>query len=128
MQTRAVVTALLVLAAGSAPSGSAHAKGKKTASLDAVRCPAFSQRNSEAGREIEFRIDNKCAMPLKCTLSWEVTCEGGAPVKHEEAAEMAGAEGHEFHASAAVCGELGWRISAATWNCKLKMENETALR
>ncbi len=129
MQTRAAFAALLVLVAGSAWSGSVFAKGKKrVASLDSVRCPAFSQQNSDGGREIEFRIDNKCAMPLKCTLSWDVTCEGAAPVRHEESAEMAGAEGRTFRASAAVCGDAGWRISPATWNCRLKIENETAAR
>ena len=121
MRTSAVVTALLVLVAGSAPSRCALAKKRnvKSAALDASSCAEFSQSTDLRGRAITFAFDNRCAQPVRCAVSWKVSCpdDSGAGGAHEESIDLDAKARHTVEASASACGDGSWKISPAEWTC-----------
>jgi hypothetical protein len=133
MQTRAALVALLGLfVAGSAGSPSAWAKKKvvKTAALDASGCLDFSQFTDDQARAINFKLDNTCAQPIKCSLKWQVSCPGGPDgERHDQAIDLDGKGRQSVEASAAVCGDGSWKISPAEWRCHFSSsEPNTASR
>ena len=133
MRTSAVGSALLgvILVAGSATGVPAWAKKKGTriASLDASACPRFSQRVDNKARTITFRLENRCELPIHCTVTWEVNCPGGVGgERRDEPLELKGGEAQSLEASAATCGEGNWQITPAAWQCLFRSEGNTATR
>jgi hypothetical protein len=84
-------------------------------------CTVFDQ--ADKGEDaVEFTIRNSCAIPVDCSISWQLVC---APESHKRRSTHPGSsrltltEGGASSAStsAAVCGDDGWKLDAIEWSC-----------
>ena len=121
MRTAAVVSAAVlgVLLSGSAFARERKAKPKPKKKI--TTCVRFSQIGDAEARTITFTIDNGCEQELSCSISWTVTCEReqtNDAESHDENALLGSGQDQSFHASAAVCGDDAYVISAPKWSCK----------
>ncbi|HET9622844.1 MAG TPA: hypothetical protein VFP84_15830 [Kofleriaceae bacterium] len=85
-------------------------------------CASFAQRE-EGDAKVAFTIRNACAMPLDCTVSWQVTCAPESKKRravHADRTKLTLPEGTaaSAEASAAACGADGWVIDAVQWSCQ----------
>lgn len=92
-----------------------HAKKKRAIR----RCVGYEQEMEEDGLRISLR--NECSFDLSCTLSWRVRCDADEPDMQRRKAEVftldEGVSDGAF-ASAAICGDDGWRVSEVRWSCE----------
>jgi hypothetical protein len=130
MLERAAFAALLAVCASSATPSSALARPHRprVAYRSPSACIAFSQRSDPDRKTIVFRLENHCDEEVRCTLSWEVACDGQPATAREEATLMARGAGEAFEASALACGDAGWRISPARWSCAFPSRDTAARR
>lgn len=123
---------LACVVAGSAWSGSALAKkssSKKVAEVDASRCARYSERPTVGGDGLAMTLENRCETSIRCTLHYATRCgKGGAATPHDESFDVEGGGAHELEATVS-CGDEAWKISSATWRCRMKPGDlETAKR
>jgi hypothetical protein len=89
-------------------------------------CTSFAQEE-KGDTTVELTIQNKCTIPVDCSISWRVVC---APESKKRRAVHAGAsklslnEGafSSAQASASVCGDDGWSIENIEWSCQPNKE------
>src|SRR5262245_35746759 len=87
MRTRAVSTALLAIFVAGGADG--RPRPKAPPSEASGGCPSFTQKNERRGRAVKLRLANRCDEALRCTITWQVTCEGDdGPTAHEESADL----------------------------------------
>jgi hypothetical protein len=120
------VAALLVLVAGAAD---AKRKPERRADAEPARCDRFSQETDKAEKSIDFNLKNLCSVEIKCSLSWNVRCADGATGGGPQSVQLVVAPGtsETTRASAQVCGDAAWSISAAEWTCR-RTSSDTATR
>jgi hypothetical protein len=94
-------------------------KPKKIRSISS--CMKYSQSMSEVG--IHLTLDNRCDADLSCDMSWSLRCDGS---DDEKASKRSGTDtlfvsmddSQSAFASAAACGDQGWRVTDVRWGCK----------
>jgi hypothetical protein len=131
MRQRAVQTALLAaVCACSAWHSSALAKPKQKAAdpTDGSGCPGFTQKTNNDDKNIEFKLKNKCARPIRCELTWETACGGSDGTRHEESADLEAGATQSFTAQAVCSMEERWRISPATWSCHFRGDESASAK
>lgn len=85
-------------------------------------CVDFTER--EHGDDaVELTTENRCAVPVACTIEWRVVCAPDARARrsvHAGSEKLSLAEGarQSVLASAAVCGADSFTIDDITWGCK----------
>ncbi len=85
-------------------------------------CTSFAQAE-KGDTSLELTIQNKCTVPVDCTISWRVVCAPDSKKRravHPGASKLALVEGaaSSAEASASVCGDDGWTIEAIEWSCQ----------
>jgi hypothetical protein len=121
------VLAVLVAAAfatgHSAAQGSRSAKtpapgpAQKLASVNA--CMKYRQQKLVEDGGLRMELRNCCHGPVKCAISWEVRCAGGAKPEAKSAdLEISAGSTESAYGYGNECGNDGWRISTVRWNCE----------
>jgi hypothetical protein len=83
------------------------------------RCVRYRQQQTEEG--LYLRLANRCDFDLSCTMSWRVRCDSDEPGTRRRKAEVLEIDQGTTdgtYASAAICGDDGWRISEVRWSCE----------
>lgn len=94
-------------------------KAKKKSKAAIHRCVDYSQDQEDEGMRID--LANGCGMDLTCSMSWEVICSSDtSDVVRKKATVFSLAEdtSNGSYASAAMCGDDGWRIRDVRWSCE----------
>jgi hypothetical protein len=82
-------------------------------------CPVFHQ--SRVGSEgLRLELQNSCAFPVACTLTWSVHCRGASesPGERSDSLELPVGATDAVVASGAACGRGGWDIDRIRWSCQ----------
>ncbi len=106
--------------------GATPAHAQKRADSDSAkkkrairRCVDYRQEQRDDG--LRIRLRNDCGFELSCTVSWRVRCDEDEPETQRRKAEtLLIDEGvtDGVYASAAACGDDGWRVSSVRWTCR----------
>lgn len=113
------------------PKKAAAAKKPKAKKKPVTSCVRFSQAADSEGRTITFTIDNRCDQELSCSISWVVTCEkedAATTESHDESSVLGAGQDADFRASAEVCGDDAYVISAPKWSCKTPSSNTASAK
>lgn len=113
---RAAVWALVVCAAGAPVDAVARRRSSPSRTPPVSQCVKLAQSPDPDRRELVFRLRNRCAQTLDCSITWQVACDGRDGEAQSQSALLSSGDEREFHASAAACGD-SWRISPARWSC-----------
>ena len=122
MRTLRVAVLLVVASFGYGRDGAATSRKKSNRRPTTVAsCPEYGQeRSGDEGLRLELR--NTCAYPVRCTLSWEVHCQGRAradsPGARSSELALASGASDAVIASGVACGSAGWDIANIRWACE----------
>ena len=100
-----------------ADKGSDKASAKKQRAIR--RCVQYRQEQYDDG--LKIRLKNQCELDIECTISWSVRCDQDGPETQRSKAEVLMIDRgmtDGAYASAAACGDDGWRISRVRWSCR----------
>ena len=121
---RPLIAVLAVLAAATFASGHSSAQGSKSAKAPAKKlesvmaCMKFRQQRLVEDGGLRMELRNCCHGPVKCAISWEVSCEGGKPDAKSADLEIAAGSTESAYGYGMECGRDRWRISGVRWNCE----------
>jgi len=117
-----VTCALVVLGLLVGANVNAQKKPKKPRKIRSISsCMKYSQRMSEIG--IHLTLDNRCDVDLSCDMSWSLRCDGSdgekaSTKKQTDTLFVSTDDSESAFASAAACGDRGWRVTNVRWGCK----------
>src|SRR5690348_4723371 len=127
---RRTLSALLPgLVAAALASGHSAAQGPTSARTRAkppvqklesvMACMKYRQQRLVEDGGLRMELRNCCHGPVKCSISWDVTCgRGGKPDTQSADLEIAAGSTESAFGYGAACGNDGWRISGVKWNCE----------
>ena len=125
---RPLFAVLPVLLAATFASGHSAAQGTKSAKsakapvkkLESVMaCMKYRQQRLVEDGGLRMELRNCCHGPVKCAISWEVRCGGGAKPDAKSAdLEIAPGRTESTFGYGTTCGDERWQISGVRWNCE----------
>lgn len=121
MRRYSFMAGAIALALATAPSAVAQKKPKKPKKKPSVtRCMDYSQDLGDDGMNVTLK--NSCEFDVDCHLSWKVYCvkddeSPGSRHNGSSSVSIPESDTGSVFASAAVCGEQGWRIGNVRWTC-----------
>jgi hypothetical protein len=116
----ALVAALFASASGhSAARGSKSVKPPSKPVESVMACMKFRQQRLVEDQGLRMELRNCCHGPVKCSVSWQVRCDGGgAPDPKSADLQIAAGATESAYGYATSCGDDGWRISDVRWSCE----------
>ena len=128
---RPLIAVLAVLVAATFASGHSSAQSSKSAKsptkkLESVMaCMKYRQQKLVEDGGLRMELRNCCHGPVKCSISWEVSCEGGKPDAKSADLEIAAGSTESAFGYGIECGRDRWRISGVKWNCETAASVDT---
>jgi hypothetical protein len=105
-------------------STSAAADAPKRRSI--ANCTSFDQ-HAKSELSLELTVQNKCTMPIDCTVSWRLVCAPGSKKRRKVTPSsisftLATETAQSTEANATECGDDSWEIQAVSWRCQPNKE------
>ena len=122
---RPLIAVSLVLVAAAFASEHSAAQGSKSAKapvkkLESVMaCMKYRQQRLVEDGGLRMELRNCCHGPVKCSISWQVRCQGGGKPDAKSAdLEIPAGSIESAYGYGTECGNDGWKISDVHWNCE----------
>jgi hypothetical protein len=118
----AALGAHVILTASWSTPAAADASKRRTI----ANCTSFDQHAKDE-TSLELTVQNKCTMPIDCTVSWRLVCAPESKKRRKVtpssiAFTLATDTTHTSEANAAECGDDSWEIQAVSWRCEPNKE------
>lgn len=91
------------------------ALGEETSAAD---CVQFQLTSAES--DVTYSIENSCARPVGCTMSWRLVCgeeKGRTVTTSRRRFRVEGAATNDVSISTSACGTKAWSVEGVTWVC-----------
>jgi len=132
MMRRPLIAVLPVLVAAAFASGHSAAQGSKSVKTPAKKlesvmaCMKYRQQRLVEDGGLRMELRNCCHGPVKCSVSWAVSCgRSGKPDARSADLEIAAGSTESAFGYGTECGNDGWKISDVKWNCETAASPET---
>ena len=83
--------------------------------VDVNACVDYDETSDDDS--VSVRLRSSCERPLRCEISWELSCANAAPRSGEAAFRLRTGATSVTVASASACGEANWSVDALSWSC-----------
>jgi len=85
--------------------------------VNVAECVEFSEQ-SVNDHDTKITLVSTCEAKLKCTISWQLSCEPGDPGRKEgRTMTLPAGDERSVMMSTRACGDKEWELNDVSWDC-----------